>query len=77
MTDAILRMFNDSKSFYYSFTGDLTRSLLQQYSKNTEDEEKTSLPLWKKVCCLLDQTMKSLLLGHEGHLYGAQNFAVF
>lgn len=43
-------MFNDSKSFYYSLTGDLTRSLLQQQqSLDTEDGEKNSLPLWKKV----------------------------
>ena len=41
-------MFNDSKSFYYSFTGDLTRSL-QQQSIDAEDGEKNALPLWKKV----------------------------
>ena len=66
MTDAILRMFNDSKSFYYSFTGDLTRSLLQQYSNNAEDKEKASLPLWKKVRCLLGEL--TVVLVYKGHL---------
>ena len=61
LTDAVLRMFNDSKSFYYSFTGDLTRSLLQLQSNDTEDEDKTSLPLWKKVYYLLDQTVNHIV----------------
>jgi len=41
-------MFNDSRSFYFSLTGDLTRSLQQQVE--TEEGDKTPvLPLWKKV----------------------------
>ena len=49
LIDAISRMFNDSKSFYFSHTGDLTRSLQQQVETEEGDDGPSVLPLWKKV----------------------------
>ena len=41
----LLKMFNDSESFYYSPTGDLTNSLQRQFSGKHSPMD----PLWKKV----------------------------
>ncbi|EDO26798.1 predicted protein, partial [Nematostella vectensis] len=41
----LLKMFNDSDSFYYSPTGDITNTLQRQCG----DHYDHSLPLWKRV----------------------------
>ena len=41
----LLKMFNDSDSFFYSPTGDLTNTLQRQFSGKYNAED----PLWKRV----------------------------
>lgn len=41
----LLKMFNDSDSFFYSPTGDLTNTLQRQFSGKYDQTE----PLWKRV----------------------------
>ncbi|GFU96448.1 phosphatidylinositide phosphatase SAC2 [Trichonephila clavipes] len=42
------KMFTDTDSFYYSFTGDLTNSIQRQYCQSKDPEYK-GLPLWKRI----------------------------
>ena len=41
----LLKMFNDSDSFFYSPTGDLTNTLQRQFSGKYDQNE----PLWRRV----------------------------
>ncbi|XP_032240678.2 phosphatidylinositide phosphatase SAC2 [Nematostella vectensis] len=45
LVEELLKMFNDSDSFYYSPTGDITNTLQRQCG----DHYDHSLPLWKRV----------------------------
>ncbi|GBM70724.1 Phosphatidylinositide phosphatase SAC2 [Araneus ventricosus] len=42
------KMFTDTDSFYYSFTGDLTNSIQRMYYQSKDPEYK-GLPLWKRI----------------------------
>ena len=42
--EELSKIFNDSDSFYFSFSGDLTNSLQRQ-----TEAKKPELPLWKNV----------------------------
>jgi len=46
LIDEFLKLFNDSKAFYFSYTGDLTNSLQRQ---NEYQELNKGLPVWRRA----------------------------
>jgi len=46
LIDEILKIFNDSQGFYFSYTGDLTNSLQRQHEYQ---ELNKGLPVWRRV----------------------------
>ena len=61
----LLKMFNDSDSFFYSPTGDLTNTLQRQFSGKYDQNE----PLWKRVRILTTVKINVLTLYSRGKSY--------
>ncbi|CAM1296239.1 INPP5F (predicted) [Pycnogonum litorale] len=52
--DELIKMFQETDSFYYSVTGDLTNSIQRQYLQRNRDKDTNKsvrkyIPLWKRI----------------------------
>ena len=67
----LLKMFNDSDSFFYSPTGDLTNTLQRQFS----GKYNTADPLWnrvRKINCAICYFIAEILLLYYTPAYNSQ-----
>ena len=53
LVDALLRMFNGSESFYFSYEGDLTNSL----QRNIQNKIYDASPWEKVLSCTIDKDL--------------------